>query len=535
MKLIKFFLILTCAFFCSHNAFADNNIQLIRTLNKYDKEHITSRADFLRTFCGDTIVFNITGADHLPFVYQETPDTLWIKKRPKKNPVEGKHYRLIYNYKARAYGNDYSTPITEINNKQFGVLSVDRISEGVTYYYTQEFTLLKLIDLNDLSVITLKIPETIPCDIPFTSVKCNRIINTVVGTTLYVRTSSYSYTPNYQLATLNSCTADFRLVNNSVYTAKSDVTFNFVAENGVEIPFAFDTSSARDPQLITAAEYTLNYTPKSINSQIDTAIVNHPVELPFSFYVILGTAKSMSTITQTIDPTASPYSYSSKKYLSQRRMVMIGGKMTIKDKVYFKAIYRGKAFFIDSESVILTQDMKLKTDSLDMMNDQQSNYFFQLSLAFSKAEELKALTETFEELNSFTKYGLAIQRWGTYDESAYTDGTSVSFRFYNPTKKVIKYITINYVGYNSVDDPVTSRGRTVMTSKCIGPIAPDEFATYVFEYVWFTDVVDYAKIRSIVVQYKDGTSKTITNAGKITFSDNLNAWLSDSNEVEDLY
>lgn len=47
-----------------------------------------------------------------------------------------------------------------------------------------------------------------------------------------------------------------------------------------------------------------------------------------------------------------------------------------------------------------------------------------------------------------------------------------------------------------------------MTRKGVGPIDSFESASYDFEYIWYTDVVDYAKLRSIVVQYKDGTSKT---------------------------
>ena len=52
-------------------------------------------------------------------------------------------------------------------------------------------------------------------------------------------------------------------------------------------------------------------------------------------------------------------------------------------------------------------------------------------------------------------------------------------------------------------------------------IEPDESADYEFEYTWFTDIVEYAKIRSIKVDYKNGTSKTITNVSKIEWSDDL--------------
>ena len=145
----------------------------------------------------------------------------------------------------------------------------------------------------------------------------------------------------------------------------------------------------------------------------------------------------------------------------------------------------------------------------------------------------ETINESLAELSSYGKYGLAIKDWRVYDESEYTDGTGIWFNFYNPTSKTIKYVTINFVGYNAVDDPVSSRGSYTLTRKCIGPIEPEETALYTFEYAWFTDIVEYAKIKSIKVQYKDGTSKTIINAKQITFSNELEEFLSESNPVAD--
>ena len=530
--LIKFFIIIGALFF-SQNSYADDYIRLINSLKNYNKENICNRADFLRDFCGDTIMFNITGVDHLSYFKKESPDTIWIKERPKKKPVEGKHYRLIYTYKAQFFGNEYETPTSEINNRPFAVLSVDEITESTSYYLTSKSTILKIIDLEDLSVITVKLPETLSCEIPFSSVKCERVTKSLIGRKFYVRVSdSYATYAHYELGTIEFCNVDFRLVNSKLYPATSKVKLGFVSEEGRDIPFSFSTSYSysKDPAIITEEEYENNYTVKTINSTIDTSIVNNPVKLPFNFEFILGWTKSVSRISQSINPNDS-YGALSSRYFYSPVVISIGGKLKVKDKEYYKAIYKGKAFFIESSAVTLSDEMKLKVDSLDLMNEAQKNYFFHFALTLGKKMELQTANENLAELNSFSKYGLAISEWGPYDESEYTDGTSVRFRFYNPTKKIIKYITINYVGYNSVNDPVSSRGKTLMTSKCIGPIEPDSFATYEFEYVWFTDVVDYAKIRSIVVQYKDGTSKTITNAKNIMFSDNLNTWLKSSNIV----
>jgi hypothetical protein len=74
--------------------------------------------------------------------------------------------------------------------------------------------------------------------------------------------------------------------------------------------------------------------------------------------------------------------------------------------------------------------------------------------------------------------------------------------------------------------------RTV-TKRCVGPIDPKETASYNFEYVWFTDVVEYAKIRSITVTYKNGTTKTISNPKAIMLSDKVLETIFTSNPVED--
>ncbi len=109
--------------------------------------------------------------------------------------------------------------------------------------------------------------------------------------------------------------------------------------------------------------------------------------------------------------------------------------------------------------------------------------------------------------------GLAITRWATYDESEYTDGTSLQISVYNPTQKIVKYIWVTITGYNPVDDKIVDRkrGTSNITVKAVGPLEPDKTGTYEFSYVWFTDLVSTALINSIKVQYMDGTIKTIAN------------------------
>lgn len=111
--------------------------------------------------------------------------------------------------------------------------------------------------------------------------------------------------------------------------------------------------------------------------------------------------------------------------------------------------------------------------------------------------------------------GISVFECVAVDASEYTEGTGVDFTFYNPTKKVVKYVHATVVGMNPVDDPVIEGGKTSHTLKCIGPINPGETGSYSFEYVWFTDIVERVKLNSVKVQYMDGTEKIISKPSEV--------------------
>lgn len=180
-------------------------------------------------------------------------------------------------------------------------------------------------------------------------------------------------------------------------------------------------------------------------------------------------------------------------------------------------IYQGKAFFMKADDVNLSKEGKAKLDSLENCSKEVQELFWHKTLLLNQALYFKRLDDALKEVESYSKYGLAIKSWGVYDESEYTDGTSIRITFLNPTKQIINYISISFQGYNAVDDPY---GRPV-SKKCVGPIDPKETASYNFEYVWFSDIVEYAKIRSITVTYKNGTTKTISNPSAIMLSDKV--------------
>jgi len=78
----------------------------------------------LKSFVGDSIYFDIQGDYALNNVFQEIPDTVWIKEKKSKKPKEGKDFLLCYNYKGVRDGKTFFTPASQFDNHTFGLLSV---------------------------------------------------------------------------------------------------------------------------------------------------------------------------------------------------------------------------------------------------------------------------------------------------------------------------------------------------------------------------------------------------------------------------
>lgn len=535
MKKFYIFLIFLCVSIAMQ---ADDNIaQTIQSLSQYNQISSTDsdKLSMLKKLGGDTISFEFPNSfTHLNNFTKEIPDTIWIKKRPKRNSVEGKHYILSFVYKGEFAGNNYATPISEINGKKFGVLSVES-KEIPSYYSIKNDYIFKLIDLDDLSIVECKIPANVLYDVTLSSNRVDRLISSLKNRKIYINTGS-SYSPKYIRVTLVD--GSYKLLfdySSSVRYLKSIFDLEFVSDSGEHVPFSFDNSSYSSysspnaKRIISEEEYNSDFSTRTITSDIDSDVIHSDIETSFSFTYIVGTPKSsISYMSQTIDPTeVKSYPWSKNYKFAPEDAIFIAGTESVKEVRFYKMAYNGKAFYMKADDVRLSPEYQAKLDSLNNSSDEVKNYFFHHTLALSLAIYANRLNKAVDELKSYKKYGLAIKSWGVYDESEYTDGTGVNITFFNPTQQTIKYISFSFQGYNAVDDPC---GR-VISKRCIGPIAPEETASYQFEYVWFTDVVEYAKLRSITVTYKNGTTKTISNPNVIVFSDELRNELSRTNPV----
>jgi len=191
---------------------------------------------------------------------------------------------------------------------------------------------------------------------------------------------------------------------------------------------------------------------------------------------------------------------------------------------YYEIAYLGNSYFIYKEDLslvdnqynfeLLLKDSILKTDSFKKFNISNSD----LDRVELEIENIKLKLDVYKFIDLCRPKGLVVISNSVFNESEYTDGKSFSFEVINLSKKKIKYITFNVIGYNAVDDKVIDRGKYLKSIKGVGPINYDEKAYYSFKYVWLTDLVEYTKVVNIKIEYMDGSSKIIDNPNSVTLS-----------------
>ncbi len=351
------------------------------------------------------------------------------------------------------------------------------------------------------------------------------------GKTLYSASKGGHGDARYSNVTKYVCTGTDVVIDCTSYSPKFNIKFTIIDENNREsthcLPLSspssyssgviwFDESQA-DIALDSNKIYEIDY---SVNYYAPTE------DFPFSFKSIIGVVDDTyrTQVGQKISPSRygsydelSPYDY-----IKDGISFFIGDRISVRGNEYYKGVLDGKAFYIPANKVFLSDEAKLKVDSLVNSSQAVRDEFFEFAKALSHYIYYERLDNAINTVKGFSTKGISIPSWGVYDMSEYTDGTGIRFTFHNPTNKTIKYVNIGFVGYNAVDDRV---GK-VMSKKCIGPIDPDETASYDFEYAWFTDIVEYAKITSLSVQYKYGTTKIVSNPSSGIWSDEVHNGLS---------
>jgi hypothetical protein len=207
------------------------------------------------------------------------------------------------------------------------------------------------------------------------------------------------------------------------------------------------------------------------------------------------------------------------KYIKRGTAVLISGIENCKksysndNSQFFEIIYNNQTYFIERDKLLTETSYYSKIENMSPeLADSFRTNAQRLGQLLYEGNSKKVL----RFLDGCKSKGLAILEWSFYDESEYTEGTSVSIKVYNPTQKTIKYLWFTFIGFNPVGDKVVDRRRgTNIAMKGVGPIKTDESGTYKYTYVWFTDLVETARITSIKIQYMDGSFKTVTNPKEI--------------------
>lgn len=90
-------------------------------------------------------------------------------------------------------------------------------------------------------------------------------------------------------------------------------------------------------------------------------------------------------------------------------------------------------------------------------------------------------------------------------------GVSVKGSIVNTGTKPIKYITVRFIPYNQVSDPVTCSIKDVSEYglKCTGPIAPNAAYAFFGENMWYNYSITSVVVSRAEIEYMDGTKETI--------------------------
>lgn len=208
---------------------------------------------------------------------------------------------------------------------------------------------------------------------------------------------------------------------------------------------------------------------------------------------------------------------------------------------YKENLYTIKGNYINHTAIQLYQDsllaLKQKKEALARYNDsiriaKQERRDKEIaiikyrkdSIEKHRADSIKSIKRIFvlAAYNEIEKTKKERVKQGMPIEIAYLDtntpnsagGTNLEFRLKNISTKRIKYISVTGYPINAVEDKCvcTIRGYSQCTRKGVGPIEPNEYASYTWENTWYNRTIDKYIPTSIIIQYMSGGSVTISGS-----------------------
>lgn len=181
--------------------------------------------------------------------------------------------------------------------------------------------------------------------------------------------------------------------------------------------------------------------------------------------------------------------------------------ITTTDSLTFKISSDGK--IVDSFGVISSKNAEKTIIALDgTPRDRLGNSDIEYMNFLN--DQIKDLEREKERKTKAAKY--KAQGVALISSQLTSDGKGakgVKFTALNTSNKTAKYIIMEVVGYNSVDDPVWSKGY-LKRCRGIGPVSPNHSGTWDFNEIWEKgDIVESYEIKKLIIEYTDGTSKSV--------------------------
>ncbi|WP_333695485.1 hypothetical protein [Flavobacterium sp.] len=183
----------------------------------------------------------------------------------------------------------------------------------------------------------------------------------------------------------------------------------------------------------------------------------------------------------------------------------------------YKVYWHGQAYMIEEKKVKIKPEDESFLKSMDSIQQKE----MELKIKETAKKELEEVNAKIDALVSKFKAkgklnGILFKKSNAFDQSEYTKGTGYSTTFINTSTKTIKYIWFTVKSINPVGDLVSTK-----TLKGVGPIKPNNEGEYIFDYVWFSDLVETTKLLTVKIQYMDGSIKTIQNGNELIVGESL--------------
>jgi hypothetical protein len=179
------------------------------------------------------------------------------------------------------------------------------------------------------------------------------------------------------------------------------------------------------------------------------------------------------------------------------------------EKKYYIVENKGNKVMINARYIKIESDLSFN----EIYSITQNKVYKQAAVLYSEELNDNGKKEFQNYIEKQRAVGIILLDYSVDDVSEVTDGVNASFEVFNPTNKVIKYVTFYVSGINPVGDVVYNvrQHSNISEFRGVGPIKPNESANYEWEYAWFTDVVEKLKITKVKIQYMDGSTKIVTN------------------------